>query len=91
MILPQGCDCDPTADNPDSLCPAGDKCVDCRCKSPLPPGCDCDVEADNPDELCAEGLRCVGCKCRNCPQSSSDSLGRGNSKVRGEELHVTYL
>ena len=25
-----------------SLCPAGDKCVDCQCKSPLPPGCDCD-------------------------------------------------
>ena len=27
-----------------SLCPTGDMCVDCQCKTPLPPGCNCDPE-----------------------------------------------
>ena len=37
-----------------SLCPAGDKCVDCQCKSPLPPGCDCDPGSsyDNLNQIC---------------------------------------
>ena len=29
-----------------SLCPIGDMCVDCQCKTPLPPGCNCDPEVN---------------------------------------------
>jgi len=30
--LPPGCDCDPEAPSPDSLCPAGLRCVGCKCQ-----------------------------------------------------------
>merc|ERR1711936_553276 len=52
-----------TAENPDSLCPIGDMCVDCQCKTPLPPGCNCNPEASPEDSTCSASETCVGCRC----------------------------
>merc|ERR1711936_1158059 len=52
-----------TAENPDSLCPIGDMCVDCQCKTPLPPGCNCDPEASPEDSTCSASETCVQCRC----------------------------
>jgi len=79
--LPAGCTCDPSAPNPDSFCPSGDVCKDCRCEPALPPGCECNPNSQNPDELCPADLRCVGCKCQNCPQSGGQGQGQRKSQV----------
>merc|ERR1712106_12792 len=79
--LPLGCDCDSESENPNSFCPSGDVCKDCKCKSPLAPGCECDPSSSDPDSLCPQDLRCVGCKCQSCPQSGGQGLSRGRSSV----------
>ena len=57
--LEAGCQCDPSAADPDALCPRGQTCQGCRC---LQPGCNCDPTAENPDDLCPAGQTCEDCR-----------------------------
>jgi len=58
--FPPGCDCDPFADDADSVCSRGYKCVQCKC---LPPGCNCDPDSADPDGFCMPGEVCKDCQC----------------------------
>ena len=72
-----GCDCDENSPNPDELCPANQKCKQCKCLlegknyySEITfwtlvyfSGCDCDENSLNPDELCPANEKCKNCKC----------------------------
>ena len=53
--LPQDCDCDERAANPDEFCSRGERCKLCRC---LAGDCDCDETAANPDSFCLSGEKC---------------------------------
>merc|ERR1711892_1499131 len=57
-----GCDCDPSANDPDDACPLNSQCVQCKC---LPQGCDCDPNADDPNSFCPANEICKDCTCQS--------------------------